>query len=305
LTDSPEETIIISMQNYQNQKGGEKMHKKKFIYSLMILIMGIIMLIGGLNFLVKNNLAKGLIWLFISIGTLIVGINKFKGNMRETELECLQKELMKAEKKELKQKEKRAEIQIIEQQKKKMSELLAVAVDKYRDTTKRITTAENCLNQAESEFKARAFSPFWDQIENAANNIATHQKQIDFINNAAIKYKIELANIEADIPEFKLPKDSLPDAHSTINRMQGIIRKAQKDFQFATIFEQRRTSILLTDGVGTLADVIDALDKTIEYSLSNLTITLKSSTDSLLNTPQEEPEAIQDAPGSGHNNILE
>ncbi|MCI5168601.1 MAG: hypothetical protein D3903_21535 [Candidatus Electrothrix sp. GM3_4] len=168
-----------------------------------------------------------------------------------------------------------------------MSELLAVAADKYRDTTKRITTAEDCLNQAESEFKARAFSPFWDQIENAANNITIHQKHIDFINDAAIKCKMELVNIESDIPVFKLPENSLPDAHPTINRMQSIIRKAQKDFQFATIFEQRRTSILLTNGVGTLAAAIDTLDRTIEYSLSNLSITLKSSTDSRLNTQLE------------------
>ncbi|MCI5138804.1 MAG: hypothetical protein D3922_10400 [Candidatus Electrothrix sp. AR1] len=267
------------------------MHDKKFIYSLMIIIIGIIILIGGLSCLIKDNLVQGSIWLFISISTLVVGINKFKENIRETKRERLREELIKEKKKETRQEEKRAEIQRIEQQKKKMSELLAVAVDKYRDTTKRITTAEDCLDRAESEFKTRAFSPFWDQIENAANNITTHQKHIDFINNAAIKYKIELANIESDIPEFKLPENLLPDAHPTINRMQSIIRKAQKDFQFATIFEQRRTSILLTagagtiaDGVATLADAIDTLDRTIEYSLSNLSITLQSSTDSTLNT---------------------
>ncbi|MCI5165851.1 MAG: hypothetical protein D3903_07090 [Candidatus Electrothrix sp. GM3_4] len=79
------------------------MHDKKFIYSLMILIMGTIMLVGGLNSLIKNNIVQGLIWLFISISTLAVGINKFKENIRETKRELLRKEFIKNEKKKIKQ----------------------------------------------------------------------------------------------------------------------------------------------------------------------------------------------------------
>ena len=62
----------------------------------------------------------------------------------------------------------------------------------------------------------------------------------------------------------------LPDARPTAQRLAVVVRKAQKDFHFATIFEQRKTNKILVAGFSTLASAIYEIGDAISYSLNNL-----------------------------------
>ena len=61
--------------------------------------------------------------------------------------------------------------------------------------------------------------------------------------------------------------------------MHRIVRQAQKDFQFWTIFEQRKTNQLLVVGFGSLASAIAEMGSQIEMSLYELDLALSSSAD--------------------------
>ena len=59
--------------------------------------------------------------------------------------------------------------------------------------------------------------------------------------------------------------------------MRSIVRQAQKDFHFATIFEQRRTNGILVAGFANLGSAIEDMGSRIDGSIKTLTQTLESS----------------------------
>ena len=57
-------------------------------------------------------------------------------------------------------------------------------------------------------------------------------------------------------------------ATATAERMQAIVRKAQRNFQFATIYEQRKTNQILVAGFTTLAQALNQMTGQITASIS-------------------------------------
>jgi hypothetical protein len=73
----------------------------------------------------------------------------------------------------------------------------------------------------------------------------------------------------------------LPDARPAAARFAAIVRKAQTNFQFAVIFEQRKTNQLLHTGFGNLGAAIYSLGDSINASLSNLSKSLQAQNKSI------------------------
>jgi hypothetical protein len=109
-----------------------------------------------------------------------------------------------------------------------------------------VPAAERHLDRAEEEFAEGAFAPFWGEIERATNKLADYQQRIQTINRNALEYQRKTAELPRAIarnePPFALPTGELSDARPTTTRLAAIVRKAQKNFQFATIYEQRKTN---------------------------------------------------------------
>ena len=59
--------------------------------------------------------------------------------------------------------------------------------------------------------------------------------------------------------------------------MNRIVRRAQKNFQFATIYEQRKTNQLLVSGFGNLSEALNNIGYCIEESMNNLSDTISVS----------------------------
>lgn len=135
-----------------------------------------------------------------------------------------------------------------------------------------VSAAGGQLDKAENEFAEGAFAPFWDEIERAANNLAAYRNQVAVINRLArigIAYQTVRKRSPACLP-VQLAKGALPDARPAAIRLSAMVRAAQKDFQFATIYELRKTNKLLVAGFKTLALAISDLGDAIYESLNDL-----------------------------------
>jgi UDP-N-acetylmuramyl pentapeptide phosphotransferase/UDP-N-acetylglucosamine-1-phosphate transferase len=54
-----------------------------------------------------------------------------------------------------------------------------------------IRGAEKWCNQAEFEFRERAFAPFWDAIETATFNLRTFERNIQILESKAQEYRLQ------------------------------------------------------------------------------------------------------------------
>ena len=133
-----------------------------------------------------------------------------------------------------------------------------------------VRNAEQSLNNAEHEFKDGAFAPFWDAVEKAAFKLATFNNHVQLLDRNALDYKDNVSRFNGSPPPFELGLRILPDASHTVERMRTIVRQAQKNFHFATIYEQRRTNQLLVSGFSTLGQALSELEDRLESSLDNL-----------------------------------
>lgn len=133
-----------------------------------------------------------------------------------------------------------------------------------------IYNAEQALDKAESEYKDGAFAPFWDAIENATRSLAHFNLRINRILEYSNRYKDEINILNSEPPHFNIEINTFPDATSTTNRIQSIVRLAQKNFQFATIYEQRKTNQILVAGFSSLGQALSEMGSLIETSMVSL-----------------------------------
>jgi len=142
-------------------------------------------------------------------------------------------------------------------------------------------SADAALDRAEVEFTERAFAPFWDAVESAVNDLAQIDEAIRGICEKYTSYQADVGKLDSPPPAFDVETASLPSETGIAERMHRIVRQAQKDFQFSTIFEQRKTNQLLVCGFGTLASAIDEMGSRLEMSLFELGWALSDSTDAV------------------------
>ncbi len=133
-----------------------------------------------------------------------------------------------------------------------------------------IQAAEKYLDQAVIEFHERAFAPYWDAVESAINNLGYFDQSISKIVANKNKHEEFIVQLDNEPPSFSVSATNLPNARNTSERMRKVVRQAQKDFEFATIYEQRKTNQILVAGFGSLANAINNMTYRIEDSISSL-----------------------------------
>ncbi len=156
----------------------------------------------------------------------------------------------------------------------------------YLGIGNRVVSANQHLAAAEKEFSEGAFAPFWDEIERAANDLAAYKNEVEYLQRNIGVYNNEageLARLGGDaVAPLALPLNQLPDARPSAERFMGLVRQAQKNFQFAMIFEQRKTNQLLHTGFGNLGAAIHSLGDSINASLDKLSKSLDGRLDQLI-----------------------
>jgi hypothetical protein len=136
-----------------------------------------------------------------------------------------------------------------------------------------LLNAEELLDAAETDFRESAFSPFWDSIEAAVNKLGFATSKLRVIEQSASRYNELLPSIDGPPRPFPVDVEAargLVVANNTAKRLQAIVRSAQRDFQFATIYEQRKTNQILVSGFRDFGAAIAGLGFHVSESLAKV-----------------------------------
>lgn len=156
----------------------------------------------------------------------------------------------------------------------------------------RITAAKSAIDSAEWNYADSAFAPFWDDVESAVTSLALFNTGVKRIAEYSAEYKAEIQELGSVPAVFDWDKAvDIPDAKSTADRLREIVRTAQKNFQFATIYEQRKTNQLLSIGFANLAQALNEIAWRIEESTSTLSMSISDLSQVVSETSAQAIEA--------------
>lgn len=211
---------------------------------------------------------------------------------RQAALDEEEQKQRRAKESQEKQERDRADAEL-EGQKDHLASILATTQRDFLTIPELVSSADANLDRAERDFADGAFAPFWDQVEHATNKLAAYRKLVRDTGHSAEEYERKASYLSVPVPKFALPKRELPDARPVAQRLSTIVRTAQRNFQFATIFEQRKTNQLLYAGFGTLGAAISSLGSAISSSLSDLSNSVHSSLDDILQATRDHTDTME------------
>ncbi|MGN6817960.1 MAG: hypothetical protein ACTHJR_04745 [Sphingomonas sp.] len=220
---------------------------------------------------------------FIAIAASIVGWRVYKHQREEARKREATRQAERREAERRAQIEENYRQQHLREQrelKNKIIECREGAVTIYHGLPEFLLKVEASLDAAENSFKDKAFSPFWQEIEDALTYLAQVDNRLNNIKLKSETY-LELClayeQTEAPFPIVKVDTVRVRDSSMIAeDRMQAIVSRAQRVYEFATIYEQRRTTSVLISGFANLGQAISGLRAQIAYSFDRLSSQLES-----------------------------
>ena len=167
----------------------------------------------------------------------------------------------------------------------------------FEGLPKYLENAEKFLDLAEYNFSEGAFAPFWDSIERTAKTLGHFDEGVQHIIKNSHRYAELIVEYEDTPPQFPLSGKSIEKLNvstGTIDRMNAIVRIAQRNYHFASIYEQRKTNQILVAGFANLADALDQMTWKITESIDDLA----GSVDVMTSTLNESLSAIHSRVGN-------
>lgn len=241
------------------------------------LIIGLIILLLGSGLFISGNRDGGIVWPVIGIAIILFGIRKRKAE--NSAREANEKALREAVEEGIREHK--------VNQDKYLKEIVAICENSivlFEQLPDKLEIAEELLHQAQFEFSEGAFAPFWDAIEKLAKTLGIFDEMVHNIEKNSSKYINLIKKYEKLPPKFPISKNSVGNliiGTSTSERMKEIVRKAQRNFQFSTIYEQRKTNQILVAGFTNLAQALDRMTWQITTSINNLADSVGSMTETL------------------------
>jgi hypothetical protein len=153
--------------------------------------------------------------------------------------------------------------------------------------------ANAALDVAEQEFAEGAFAPFWDAVERAANRLAQADADIRSLEKCSNGFAKEVIELESEPPAFRFAPKSIPNTSRTSARMREIVRAAQRNFEFASIYEQRKTNQLLIVGFSTLNEALTTMTGRLEESILSLSDSITRLAEINRSTSEELIESVR------------
>jgi hypothetical protein len=136
-----------------------------------------------------------------------------------------------------------------------------------------LAAAEESLDQAEARFREGAFAPFWDSIEQAVQELGGFDTRVQSITSRAASYDALVKQYEGQPPQFPIDGDSVANltvSARTAERLRSIVYKAQRNAEFATIYEQRKNHPISIAGFATLANALALMSSQLQSSIGQL-----------------------------------
>lgn len=157
----------------------------------------------------------------------------------------------------------------------------------YRNAAHYAEGAKQSSANAEHYLRQRAFSPFWESVENSLQQLAQLRECVEGIRTCTRRYQESLSESEAISPKEvgeiqKFPEGVLTNTLDAIGArvgrdLQALVAQTHSDFQFASIYEQRRTTAAVIAGFATLEAAVNGMGATISSSIAGLQSDIKSS----------------------------
>ena len=138
---------------------------------------------------------------------------------------------------------------------------------------KQLADAADAIGLAETEFSSKAFAPFWDAVETAANSLGHLHSAIEKASRLTRGYRDQLAEPAVMNHDFPVPSEFLPDVPEptlVLQALARVVRQGQTNIDFALVWEHRQTRKVLIAGFQTLGEAIRDLGSQIDSSFGEL-----------------------------------
>lgn len=122
-----------------------------------------------------------------------------------------------------------------------------------------VDAANQHLDEATHQFSENAFGPFWDSIQAAVRALDAFRQTANKAWTEHHEYRDTLMGSSHTFPLLPNYGNRLPDPLPALQRLEQIVRLGQTNFQFATIWEQRRTRDAIMVGFDTWADAVSQI----------------------------------------------
>jgi hypothetical protein len=172
----------------------------------------------------------------------------------------------------------------------------------YRDQPDNLTSLHTLLNQgdaildeADQLFVERAYTPFWDATEQALEQLRAFNDRVKLISISARQYYQLLEGREHTFPPFPVNTEDIPAPYALVQRLSKAIAPAHRDFQFASIYEQRKTSNAIIAGFRNMQEAIARLRHDIVNSIDDLQQSLGSGLAAIRSAIETTGEQQQEA----------
>jgi uncharacterized protein YfcZ (UPF0381/DUF406 family)/exonuclease VII small subunit len=184
-----------------------------------------------------------------------------------------------------------------------INELNDKSIHAFEAAVQTLEAAEQHLDQAEKDFDERAFAPFWNSVERAAAALGSFHENVSLIKANSAKYVQLAKNCRDSIESFAVSIGSplkLKLATATSDRLNDIVRQAQRNFEFSMIYEQRKTNQVLLAGFKSLAQALEEMTWRITSSVDELATSVYDMTTTLSNSMHETSNSMHEISNSMH-----
>lgn len=138
------------------------------------------------------------------------------------------------------------------------------------------TLIKKSLDVAQNDFNDNAISPFWDNIEDACKYLALYKEGVEQL---ILNGELYTNTLDGKKHNFPLPfpiNTNVSISQMIYDEYSQLIRKAQSKFEFANIWEHRKTQKILLAGFKTLEQAINNMSAAIVHAIADLKNSMKS-----------------------------
>ena len=151
------------------------------------------------------------------------------------------------------------------------------------------------IEQAQQLFIERAYTPFWDAIEQAVGQLRRFNEGVKLIDASAKQYYGLLEGRDHNFPVFPVNSNQIPTLEGLVDRLSQVIGRAHRDFQFASIYEQRKTTSAVIAGFRSMQEAVTRLRDDILNSIDDLQQSLGSGLRTISSAIETAGEQQQEA----------
>jgi len=152
----------------------------------------------------------------------------------------------------------------------KSHEIATTILPFFEESTQKI------LELAKIDFSENAISPFWDRVEEVGKLFECYKESADQLRQNCELYTNMLDGKNHNFPHPFPIETSASIPQQIIDEYNGIVRKAQTKYEFASIWEHRNTQKILNADFATFEQAKNSIIDSIVTAIADLNQAIKS-----------------------------